>query len=228
MVSPLARIYHGIMLTFAETSSHAKPAILALPAELHINIFELIDKDTSTCLSLTCRSFYAIHRDLNPRTEIKDLAAVNPPTDRELHVRTGRKGKRGKKVKKVKATTEIPVTEAQKPILEADEKCRRAFKTFGKGSPMPRLLREFMGPDRVFEPKITCQFITRERYLVLTKAYRNFHSLFADSELYPGPMRRDLVVERECRSRSMRDGVSKFLETWTVRSSRGLQHGGTT
>jgi hypothetical protein len=41
-----------------------KPSLVNLPPELHLKIFNLLDRTTSTCLGLCTKKFYAIHRSM--------------------------------------------------------------------------------------------------------------------------------------------------------------------
>jgi hypothetical protein len=51
-----------------------------LSPEIHLLIFDYIDSPvTSTCLGLTCKAFYAIHRARRGRVSLKDYIIYGPP-----------------------------------------------------------------------------------------------------------------------------------------------------
>jgi hypothetical protein len=39
-----------------------KPSLSMLPPQIHLKIFDILDAVRSTCLGLTCKKFYSIHR----------------------------------------------------------------------------------------------------------------------------------------------------------------------
>jgi len=172
------------MLSFPEESPQIKSSLLALAPELQIDLCEQLDKDTSTCLGLTCKAFYLIHRRIHGPTGEETEMAWDEDKTKEDH--------------------------------KADEKSKLAFLAIERGSLMPRLLKEFMDPDRVFEARIACQFVTHERYLILTKAYQTFYD-FYDHCLRLGsrsPTERHLMIEKLSKSNSMHYGLSKAMSLW--------------
>lgn len=42
-----------------------KPHITTLPPEVHLALFDYLDRTTSACLGLTCTTFYNLHRSLH-------------------------------------------------------------------------------------------------------------------------------------------------------------------
>ncbi|PMD60613.1 uncharacterized protein K444DRAFT_629113 [Hyaloscypha bicolor E] len=47
------------------SDSNPKPALASIPPELQNKIFSYLDPVTSTCLGLTSKKFYAIHKSLH-------------------------------------------------------------------------------------------------------------------------------------------------------------------
>jgi hypothetical protein len=60
------------------TRSH----LLALPPELHLEIFKHLHPVSSTCLGLTCKEFYPIHKQLHG---VVNLRAKIPAPPRKPH-----------------------------------------------------------------------------------------------------------------------------------------------
>jgi hypothetical protein len=56
------------------TRSH----LLALPPELHLEIFKHLHPVSSTCLGLTCKEFYPIHRQLHGAVSLQATIPVSP------------------------------------------------------------------------------------------------------------------------------------------------------
>jgi hypothetical protein len=54
------------------TRSH----LLALPPELHLEIFKHLDPVSSTCLGLTCKGFYLIHKQLHGVVGLREIIPV--------------------------------------------------------------------------------------------------------------------------------------------------------
>jgi hypothetical protein len=50
-----------------------KCPVTSLPPELALAIFKLLDPITSTCLGLTCKAFYRIHKSIHGKVPLKDL-----------------------------------------------------------------------------------------------------------------------------------------------------------
>lgn len=94
---------------------------------------------------------------------------------------------------------------------------RQAFMALDDGSQMPRLLKEFMGPEFVFEARITCLFVERAQHDVLTELYRRFHAVF-DANLkssYPVQKKREREIRKICKALSKGMGVSQFMKAST-------------
>jgi hypothetical protein len=51
----------------ADTTVTMTATLSTLPSELHVQIFELLDPDTSACLGLTCTKLYGIHEEVQRR-----------------------------------------------------------------------------------------------------------------------------------------------------------------
>jgi hypothetical protein len=45
--------------------------LVGIPPELHLELFQHLDKVTSTCLGLTCKIFYSIHRAIHGKVKLK-------------------------------------------------------------------------------------------------------------------------------------------------------------
>lgn len=73
------------------TNTEATPAtmstrsyLLALPPELHLEIFRHLHPVSSTCLGLTCKEFYPIHKKLHGVVRLRDRIAIYLPRSRSL------------------------------------------------------------------------------------------------------------------------------------------------
>lgn len=53
---------------------------VTLPASVHLELFRHLDKVTSTCLGLTCKAFWKLHRAINGRAWLWEVSPRGPQT----------------------------------------------------------------------------------------------------------------------------------------------------
>ncbi|KAE9382030.1 hypothetical protein N431DRAFT_458571 [Stipitochalara longipes BDJ] len=70
--------------TAAATSTPKTPTLIALPAELHLEVFKHLEVCTSVCIGLTCKKMWEIHYNIHGKVSLGWLAFIHEPLEVDM------------------------------------------------------------------------------------------------------------------------------------------------